>query len=186
MTRLHRVAMAALWIGALAVILLLIVGLTKKVNSADEHAARSAAQTREALSAVNDLAAQVRSLGAKPVVEPSAVAQPGPQGEPGATGPVGPIGPIGPVGPTGARGPQGVRGPAGATGATGPQGPAGPKGDTGPAGKDGTDGKDGANGTDGKDGRGISSVSCSGPPMVTFTFVYTDGTSDTVTCSPGN
>jgi predicted transcriptional regulator len=51
----------------------------------------------------------------------------------------------------------------------------GPKGDTGDR---------GPAGADGSNGRGVTSVSCSGPPT-TFTFTYSDGASETVTCSPG-
>jgi hypothetical protein len=168
------------------VILLLIVGLTSKVNRADSRAAQSAAQAKTALSAANDLATQVRSLGARPVVEPSTLPKPGPMGP---TGPTGPQGPMGLSGLTGPQGPQGVKGATGATGPQGEVGLPGPKGDTGPAGKDGKDGapgKDGTNGADGapgKDGRGISSVTCDGPPLFSLTFFYTDGTSDTVTCT---
>lgn len=172
MTRLHRAAIAALWIGALAVILLVIVGLTNKVNRADHR--------------VQQLAQQVRSLGGKPVVEPATPGSPGVQGEQGEPGPAGPVGPIGPLGPMGITGQPGAKGLTGATGAQGPAGPAGATGAKGEPGKDGADGKNGTNGTDGHDGRGVASITCSGPPLETFTFVYTDGTSDTVACTGGN
>lgn len=72
-------------------------------------------------------------------------------------------------------------GPSGAPGADstvpGPPGPAGPAGPPGVAGSNGADGADGA------PGRGVAEVACTGglTPM-TFTFTYSDGTSQTVTC----
>lgn len=69
-------------------------------------------------------------------------------------------------------------GPSGAPGADstvpGPPGPAGPAGPPGAA---------GSNGADGAPGRGVAEVACTGglTPM-TFTFTYSDGTSQTVTC----
>lgn len=47
----------------------------------------------------------------------------------------------------------------------------------------GDDGTDGTNGTDGKDGRSIESVQCDSG-VGTFTFTYSDGTTQTVQCSP--
>lgn len=45
-------------------------------------------------------------------------------------------------------------------------------------------GTDGAPGADGSDGRGIASVVCEGAPITRFTFTYSDGTTETVTCAP--
>ena len=140
------------------------------------------------------LAAQVRSLGGKPVAEgkPGARGDQGPQGPQGIQGPIGPQGPPGPIGitgqsprcllePTRCVGPKGAAGSDGEQGTQGPKGDTGATGETGPQGlagvdgKDGTDGRDGANG---KDGRGITSVSCQQDG--TWLFAYTDNTTQTV------
>lgn len=158
MTKLYKIARLLFYVGALVVLVLTFTRLTNRVNtaerhadradshaaSADRHAAANAVVGQTALSAVSELAAQVRRLGGHPVVEPSTLPQP----LTGATG------------ATGAAGQQGPRGLTGATGVpgdtvNGPAGPAGPKGDTGPAGpagKDGTNGTPGADGAAGADG----------------------------------
>lgn len=128
------------------------------------------------------LAEQVESLGEKPVV-PAA---------PASLSPLPPSIRYLPVqGPRGARGEQGERGEAGADGEdstiAGPAGAAGANGadstvpgPQGPAGADGSPGKDGK---DGSPGRGIASIVCTGGlTPITFTFTYTDGTTETVTC----
>lgn len=128
----------------------------------------------------------------------------GPQGErgfPGAQGPVGSTGPrgltgkrgaAGATGATGAQGAQGSQGeigpagPQGPPGERGPAGPAGPAGDRGPAGPPGPQGERGPAGADGTPGRGITSITCTDDRGATFVFTYTDGTSDTVTCTEVN
>jgi hypothetical protein len=59
-------------------------------------------------------------------------------------------------------------------------GPKGDKGDTGEPGADST--VPGAKGDTGDPGRGIASVVCDSPTPVTFTFTYTDGTSEATQC----
>jgi hypothetical protein len=151
------ITMAIAMGSALAWILLSVQDLTHELE--DANSARDA------------LAAQVQSLGGKPVAGPpgsrgapgpAVTGPPGPQGEPGPTGPAGPAGPPGPTGPSGKRGEDGndgttgsagETGAAGAVGATGPVGPAGPpgpQGEPGPAGPQGEPGTDGADGRDGQ------------------------------------
>lgn len=103
---------------------------------------------------------------------------PGPRGFPGLPG-------VGIDGEDGRNGRDGadstIPGPAGAPGASGADSTVpGPQGPAGPAGKDGTDGR---NGTDGAPGRGLAAVTCTGGlTPITFTFTYSDGTTETVTC----
>lgn len=142
------------------------------------------------------LAAQVRSLGGKPVAEPEPGARgdQGPQGPPGPQGPVGPTGPQGPIGitgqspvcllaPTKCVGPAGAKGADGKQGTDGTQGPqgepgaTGAKGDQGVPGVAGKDGADGQPGADGKDGRGVKSVDCQADG--TWLITYTDATTST-------
>lgn len=61
---------------------------------------------------------------------------------------------------------NGCRGPQGEVGETGP---AGPEGQRGPV---------------GEPGRGITSIACSGLPPQSFTITYSDGTVETIECSP--
>lgn len=133
------------------------------------------------------LEAQVRGLGATPVVDPNETP---PLIIPGPRGPVGPMGPRGRAGKNGKDGDDGDVGTPGTSGADGANGkdggpgPAGPPGPSGPSGPAGADGKDGTNGADGKDGRSVESVSCD-RGVGTFTFTYSDGTTQTVQCTPG-
>ena len=120
---------------------------------------RAANQARDAL------AAQVQSLGGKPVTgPPGSRGEPGPSvtgptganGEPGSTGPSGPPGVPGKDGTPGTPGASGKPGAVGAIGPTGPPGavgPAGPQGDPGPAGPQGEPGPAGPAGADGHDGQ---------------------------------
>ena len=146
-------------------------------------------QQQEASTALAD---QVRGLGEEPVVEPEALPSAGSPGADGKDGIAGKNGEPGKDGLDGKPGPPGKTGPAGAEGAAGadgsdgepgPAGPPGAKGDPGPAGADGKDGALGAAGANGKDGRSVDSVSCSGS-LGTFTFTYSDGTTQTVQCTP--
>lgn len=132
---------------------------------------------------------------------------PGPPGKPGEDGRDGADGRdgvdgapgesiVGPPGPAGAPG-ESIVGPAGADGASiiGPPGPAGapgesivgPPGPPGPAGADGASivGPAGPAGPAGADGRGITAITCTGLPAAQFTITYTDGTTETITCTPG-
>lgn len=142
---------AAVILGAaFAWIMLSIQGLS--------HELRTANDARDAL------AAQVQSLGEKPVAGPpgsrgepgqSVVGPRGPKGDKGETGPSGPPGPSGSPGEDGTDGSAGSDGigspgPTGAAGADGIAGPAGPQGEPGPAGPPGEPGEDGADGQDGQ------------------------------------
>lgn len=186
MTRAHRLAFYALWASSLIVVALLIHGLAgtarearDKAEQATGRADRATQRADAATTAATHLAQQVRALGGKPVVEPSQLPQAGP------SGPVGPQGPMGLTGPQGLRGAMGLPGPQGPVGETGPAGATGPTGAKGDPGKDGTDGKPGTDGTDGAPGRGIASVDCGGPIPMTLTITYSDGTTQTASCSGG-
>lgn len=129
------------------------------------------------------------------------IKQPTIEGPEGAPGPVGPSGPPGPSGPSGRPGTPGASGRPGAnaTGVpgddatgrpgsdstvAGPQGPTGPPGaDSTIAGPAGPTGPPGADSTvPGAPGRGVVTVSCDTALMFTFTFSFTDGTTQTVSC----
>jgi hypothetical protein len=117
-------------------------------------------QQSTAAGAAQELAHQVRQLGATPVVSPptpivgptgaqgpagqngvaGSEGQPGPSGPPGANGSPGSTGNPGAPGGAGTPGQQGTDGQDGAQGPAGPAGPAGPQGDQGPPGADGADG----------------------------------------------
>lgn len=123
---------------------------------------------------------------------------PGPPGPPGATGSPGRPGATvtGPPGPPGSpgkpgeavTGPPGVNGSPGAPGEpgatiTGPPGPPGsPGADStipGPPGADST-----VAGPSGSDGRGVVTISCDSASLrrFVFTFTFTDGTTQSVSC----
>lgn len=127
----------------------------------------------------------------------------GAQGPPGLNGSPGPSGPPGVPGSPGASGRPGANGTAGNPGRPGSPGPGGPPGDdgtpgaagpSGPPGADGSPGADGTNGTPGPsgppgadgtpgtDGRGVVTVSCDSYRRLVFTFTFTDGTEQTVSC----
>lgn len=125
---------------------------------------------------------------------PGSPGSPGRQGSPGRPGSPGSPGKDstvpGPSGPPGAD--STVPGPSGRPGADstvpGPSGPPGadstvpgPSGPSGPPGADST-----VPGPSGAPGRGILRVSCSGGPLseIVLTFMFTDGTSQTVACDP--
>lgn len=154
-----------------------VLGFQLQESQADRKALHDQAE---------QLANQVRGLGEVPVVDPA----PGAAGKTGPMGPAGPAGPRGPMGPPGVAGKDGANGKAGAAGTDGNDGTdgidgaAGAQGEPGPAGPPGADGKDGTDGTDGKDGRSVESVSCDSG-LGTFTFYFSDGTSQTVQCTPG-
>lgn len=143
------------------------------------------ADLNEQEAASSALAQQVRRLGGKPVVDPPKVDPlPGPAGSAGRDGPRGRPGEDGKDGRPGADGEDGTDGTNGTDGEDGADGQPGPMGATGADGKDGANGADGADGTDGKDGRSVESVQCDNG-LGTFTFTYSDGTSQTVQCTPG-
>lgn len=149
-------------VGLTALLLLLFVGWLsiQVVTLSDELKASNRAR--------DALAAQVQSLGQKPVAGPpgsrgepgeSIVGPPGPSGEPGPTGPSGEpgddaTGKPGTDGSDGAAGPSGAPGEPGQDGdsVTGPAGPPGPQGEPGPAGPQGQPGTDGRNGQTCPDG----------------------------------
>jgi len=81
MTKFHRTATTVLWVGTLLVIALMMRDLTGQVHDAHDqaaaaqrHALASEKDQRVSNAAVTELAKQVRSLGAQPVIEPSPVA----------------------------------------------------------------------------------------------------------------
>lgn len=159
----------------------------------DSNTARSSleADLNEQEAASTALAEQVKRLGGKPVVDPPVVEPlPGAAGKDGSPGSPGAAGKDGAPGVDGKDGQPGKPGAAGADGEDGEDGQPGPAGAPGEPGADGADGKDGApgadgaDGTDGKDGRSIESISCEGG-LGTFTFTYSDGTTQTVQCTPG-
>lgn len=174
MTKWHRIAFVLLCVGFLAVILLYFTHLAARVNHAEHRAETDTAMSKAALSAVNDLADQVRDLGGTPVVEPSELPTPAP----GAPGPQGIRGDTGPAGATGATGPRGLRGLMGLPGPIGPAGPQGVKGDTGPAGPAGADGQNGHDGADGAPG----ATGPAGYPD-SFTIALGNGQGNVLTCT---
>lgn len=134
-------ALLAVFLLCAAAVAWVLVSQHDKIN---DLSAQASANT----TAAQQLAEQVKTLGAVPVATPAA----GPAGAAGATGPAGVAGATGQQGPPGPAGPPGGTGPPGATGATGA---AGTRGDTGTPGKDGATGaagQDGAAGTAGPAG----------------------------------
>jgi hypothetical protein len=138
-------------------VLLVFAGWLSLTRRANDQAAQTAVAKAQASSARADvavLAAQVRALGGRPVVTPSASAPltivvPSPYPVPG---------------PPGLPGPAGSPGPAGTPGAAGQPGPAG---DPGAAGQPGQDGAP---------GRSVTSTSCD-PQSGRWVVTYSDGTS---------
>jgi hypothetical protein len=98
------------------------------------------------------------------------------QGAPGLDGKVGPRGPAGSDGSDGTDGTDGVDG---ATGEPGPVGPSGPEGPTGPTGPTGPQGPEGPPGTA---GRGVVNVTCDSMQPITFTFTFSDDSTQTISC----
>lgn len=139
-TNAHRLFVA---FGALLLVGLLWAGWG--VWSLSKRGDTLAGQQQAAAVAAQQLATQVRSLGATPVVQPPApVAGPvgaqGAAGVNGIPGPPGTPGLPGPTGPTGGPGPTGAAGVAGSVGANGQDGPPGPAGPAGPQGQPGAPG----------------------------------------------
>lgn len=191
-TRAVRLSLLGAVVGAIALLVWLIVMVAQMSHDLDQADSRldraQASQTRNA-AAAKALAAQVRDLGGKPVVQPSTI--PGPQGAQGLPGLQGPTGPPGADGPPGDRGPQGRpgdtgargdRGPDGATGSPGVDGQTGDTGAQGPAGPPGDRGEPGPQGPPGPQGE-------PGESAFPFTFTFTVQTSPvqsttyTVTCT---
>lgn len=193
-------------LGALVLVLWLLVELSQtnarfEVGAADRRDLRAQLITQQ--SAASALADQLVDLGEEPVVDPvdpppaavtllqgerGPAGARGPAGLPGLPGLPGDPGADGEPGASGAAGADGEPGAAGESGATGPQGEAGTTGAQGPAGAAGPQGEPGPQGpagAPGSDGRGVTSVACTGvPDSTTWTFTYTDGTTQTVTCTP--
>lgn len=112
----------------------------------------------------------------------------GPQGIPGLTGPSGKPGAPGSPGASGKPGAPGKVGPSGKPGVNGTDSTVpGPSGAPGSPGANSTvpgpQGEQGEQGGRGEAGRGVTSVECSSGDGE-FTFHYSDGTSETVTCEP--
>lgn len=174
-----------------------IVTVDKKAASATKEAVK----TKQAVQSVRTVLRETRVI-----LKDVGILQPGPQGLEGAPGPIGERGPPGPpgpvapfpftlkaliegvsdqltgvcggscVGPRGEQGPTGDTGPRGPQGDTGPQGPPGPQGDAGPQGIQGVQGDAGPQGPAGPQG-------APGPAPQPFTFVFTDGTGVTHSCT---
>lgn len=145
-TNAHR-----LFVGFCAALLLGLIWAGWGVWSLSERGDALASQQQSAATIAQQLATQVRQLGATPVVQPpAAVSGPagaqGPAGQNGANGVgiPGPPGSPGLPGPTGGPGPTGVPGGAGAPGAAGSPGQDGQAGAPGPAGPQGQPGAAGS------------------------------------------
>ena len=115
---------------------------------------------------------------------PGAAGAAGSPGKPGANGTPGTDGQPGRPGEPGSDGTPGAPGSEGSPGVAGPSGPPGPPGADGAPGSPGPAGADGTDGTDGTDGRGVVNVACDSNSLrsMTFTFTFTDGTTQTVSC----
>lgn len=130
MYRLRVLAVLTVLAGVVVAVLLIIGQVDQR-----HELAQAEARGRVRDEAIAELVAQVRSLGAQPVITAGPAPAVGPQGEPG---PQGETGPRGEAGPRGEPGPPGEPGPQGETG---PPGPVGPQGETGPAGAQGAPGQ---------------------------------------------
>ena len=187
------------------------VGKVTQTDRADSAVAQGQDAQADAKTLAGGIQTACRKATVDPAIKPycqkaaEVVSQepiPGPEGPPGATGPSGPPGPPGPSGPPGAT-VTGPPGPAGSPGAaiTGPPGqpgdtvtgPPGQPGDTvtgppGPSGPPGADstipGPAGPGGPPGADGRGVVNVTCDSNSVrrQVFTFTFSDGTTQTVSC----
>ena len=132
--------------------------------------------------AAQQLADQVRQLGATPVVQPPAAGPAGPAGAAGAQGERGPQGIVGPTGPPGPTGPSGAPGADGQSGANGQDGARGPSGLPGPSGSPGPPGPTGPSGPPGP--RGESGAR--GAPPATWTWTDSVGRRQSCTRSGGS
>lgn len=135
----------------------------------------------------DDPAEQDRLCGLAEDVQ--AEVKPGPRGLPGLQGPSGRPGEPGEPGSPGVSGRPGKPGASGRPGTDGANGAdslvPGPSGASGAPGADSTvpgpQGSQGERGEKGDQGRGVTSVECTSGSGE-FTFHYSDGTSETVTC----
>ncbi len=125
-----------------------------------------AAETRKEIDKAPSISGPSQNTQASPI-QTRYVPVPGPTGRPGQDGSDGEDSDV--------PGPQGSPGVPGADSTVpGPVGAQGPKGDRG---------EKGETGSAGKDGRGVVGVACEGGlTPVTFTFTFSDGTTQTVTC----
>jgi hypothetical protein len=177
-------ACAGLALGLLVYVILMLHAASNRITDLDAGRATQDAQIQGLAGAVDSARAQIKGLGATPVVPaPSEILKtvtvtgaPGPAGSPGvgATGPAGSPGSPGAsgMGATGPAGPSGEPGSPGAVGAQGPQGiPGSPGvGATGPQGPAGSPGRDGA------DGSPPAGWSWTDPSGVTYNCVEDDQT----------
>lgn len=151
------------------------------VSLADQVAAACTA------GAIEDPAARKRLC--EQAEEVQATVKEGPQGIAGVDGADGVNGVDGAPGSPGASGRPGRDGKNGEDGEDGEDGAAGASGapgsDSTVPGSPGPSGAPGADGSDGADGRGVASVECTSGTG-SFTFHYTDGTTETVECSPAD
>lgn len=157
------------------------------IAAATVRAGEEAERRQEAVSAAQQLCAQVQDLGGLCVVDPAELRGPeGPAGPVGAPGPSGPSGPPGPPGPRGlpgtdgddgTPGPSGVEGepgPAGVDGAAGQPGEPGQVGPTGPTGPEGPPGPAGPPGPTCPDGWHPEQRQVFGPPPETWIVCIED------------
>ena len=187
------IAGAAVFAVALAglVVFLIVVVLHASTQIAGLTAGKATqdAQIQGLAGAVDSARAQIKGLGATPVVPaPSEILKtisvPGPAGPAGPAG-VGATGPAGAAGSPGSPGAAGVSvtGPAGASGAAGnvgPSGPAGPQGEPGVPGSPGTPGAPGSPGAIGPSGPAGQDGAPGSPPAG---WSWTDPSGNTYECA---
>jgi hypothetical protein len=144
-----------------------IYALQRTTNDLHGQVGTLSTQVRMYSNAGQQLAAQVRGLGATPVVSPPpARAEQGPAGQAGAAGVVGQKGDRGDKGDKGDSGQPGKPGASGVPGVPGQPGQDGADGTDGALGQPGEKGDPGQNGTDGQ-------------PPAGWTATYSDGSTET-------
>jgi hypothetical protein len=205
--RLHWLAVAL--IGGVCVVVGMFAWALITKTSETDRADSAVAQGQDAQADAKTLAGGIQTACRKTVVDPAikpycpkatevinqppikgdkgdagAQGPPGPEGAPGPSGPPGAPGVAGPSGKPGANGSPGTDGQSGPPGSDGSSGAAGSPGPSGPPGADGSPGPAGPAGADGKDGRGVVTISCDSNSVrkFVFTFTFTDGTTQTISC----
>lgn len=167
---------------ALVGVVLLSLGLLSLAHTLTRQAGQVSdlsSSQRNAATAAQQLASQVRGLGAVPVVQPPPPIEAGPPGSQGIAGQPGASGQPGAQGPTGPKGDPGDAvtgspGPSGVAGVPGPNGQPGANGDDGQPGAAGAVGPQGPKGDPGDSGT-------DGQPPAGWTATYSDGSTETCT-----
>lgn len=170
------VALAAL----VAFLIAVVLHASTQISALNAGRATQDAQIQGLAGAVDSARAQIKDLGATPVVPaPSQILE-----TITVSGPAGPQGPAG-VGATGAPGSPGSPGVSGAPGSVGPSGPAGPQGIQGDPGSPGAVGPAGEAGQNGAPGSPPAGWSWTDPSGVTYDCTL-DGQSPAphYTCTP--